>query len=793
MRFALKVKALLILFIFCITSISAHSGLIFKKRDSYLVNTITERFNSFWSPFGIFYPAPVEYKGPFFGDNLAVMLDSTPLTTWAPSGIRIASSVEQNNPVFPNSDHFITIHGSVRSTDEVNIVFAPVFEQSWNAEPNAFVTESPVFGADGSSYFAPASPTDNGQNVLIKVDTEGNREFAITQIDIGGVEVIQEPSGTVTTFDAAFGLSGSAIVLNSPELGKEVVYGAGYLKAYAVDEDGTVLWSTSIMPESIKQALDNSDQQQLNEELEKPHRVFGITYHPTIDAILIADISGDVTALDRVTGERLGGITMPGSPASGGDNDIFSLGNENAVLARLFEVAFELVDKTFEDDGIEFSLSSSDAQAALSAVLGGGAVIGNQISVDPNTNSLWVASTDLDSADDNPGDGLSEKGALYRIDLIRNQNAVDFSIECFESFDGGTTSTPSVSADGERVYTTDNFGSALAIDRDCNRVWTVDVGEAAVASLAVSSEVGAEIYYPTLTSIYKLQENIDRTSAEVVWAADLNSSFAGSDLFTAADVVSSSLRQSLEAILQEKGISLPDSGLSVGVQNIDLASIGQNGIMIHSGYGLSIPLSSTFSFQLPVALNVGLYDRETGEFINGTNALEENIGAMYTAPDGTVVLGSSPIRRAIIRSLVKAPDFILPELPRRLEKIADNIVDYLVKPLTGGITKYGFNRGYDLIARDATCQAAKRIKNTMNYEAFVNDLSGVDADRADAQRLIEQSQQAISLAVNAGELAQNTADEANAWLTLAFNALSQSSLAPAESHLNQACNVILAD
>jgi hypothetical protein len=49
--------------------------------------------------------------------------------------------------------------------------------------------------------------------------------------------------------------------------------------------------------------------------------------------------------------------------------------------------------------------------------------------------------------------------------------------------------------------------------------------------------------------------------------------------------------------------------------------------MIHSGYGLKIKVGDS-SIILPLALNNALYDRGTGEFINGNVAVEENIGQL---------------------------------------------------------------------------------------------------------------------------------------------------------------------
>jgi hypothetical protein len=139
------------------------------------------------------------------------------------------------------------------------------------------------------------------------------------------------------------------------------------------------------------------------------------------------------------TGLQLGGITMPGSPSTGGDNDIQDA-IEGDMIVKLIEILLTTGNKLFLDDGIELELEATDAKGFL-AVLGTGAVIANQISVDLNSNSLWVASTALDEADGTI-DGRSEIGALYRIDLERTGDSLDFNLVCHSMFEGGTTSTP---------------------------------------------------------------------------------------------------------------------------------------------------------------------------------------------------------------------------------------------------------------------------------------------------------------------------------------------------------------
>jgi hypothetical protein len=355
------------------------------------------------------------------------------------------------------------------------------------------------------------------------------------------------------------------------------------VRAFAVDENGTLLWNTQVTSPSMQAAIDTGNVEEIQKEIDKPHRLFGMNYHPAVDAFFTADMSGDVIAFDRRTGKQIGGLAIPGAPAKGGDNDILGGdGLSEETRQKLIELVIGIANDLFVNDGIEFDLNAQDINTSL-AVLGTGAIIGNQISLDTGTNSLWVAATASDEADGTV-DGFAELGALYRIDLERTaDDSVAFDIICSASFMGGTTSTPAVSADGQRIYTTDNFGSVIAIARDCERAWELDVGEAAVASLAVSSQVGAEIYYPTLTSIYKIQENVNRNGAELVWAADLKASFVDKKdgtkgmFMIAADLILGALQNQLE---RRMGVAFSKEGaISIGASNLDLAVIGANGLV----------------------------------------------------------------------------------------------------------------------------------------------------------------------------------------------------------------------
>jgi hypothetical protein len=93
------------------------------------------------------------------------------------------------------------------------------------------------------------------------------------------------------------------------------------------------------------------------------------------------------------------------------------------------------------------------------------------------------------------------------------------------------------------------------------------------------------------------------------------------------------------------------------------------------------------------------------------------------------------------KGLIKAADLHLPEFPGVLEDIKDGWADWVVAPLVGGVTKYGVAQRFDLLARDASCQAEKRVRNTQLHSAPGS--VGYMADVSDTRRMIQQATDAI--------------------------------------------------
>ena len=111
-------------------------------------------------------------------------------------------------------------------------------------------------------------------------------------------------------------------------------------------------------------------------------------------------------------------------------------------------------------------------------------VVTNFFSIAPDGGRIYIAATAEDT-EDGTEDGKSEIGAIYALDLTDDGNGgLEFQILNRATFQGGTGSTPALSADGSRVYVSDNAANVIALDSDLNEVWRVDVGEPLVGSIS---------------------------------------------------------------------------------------------------------------------------------------------------------------------------------------------------------------------------------------------------------------------------------------------------------------------
>ncbi len=594
-------------------------------------------------------------------------------TAWAPAGCR---AVSPSDAVLGPRVGWRNLHGDAASSDEVETVHAPMFVEDWVAESNTFNVTGPVFDAQGDLYFAPLRPYEDV--ILISVDGQtGARRFAIADAGTGA------PTGT-----------SAPLVLEDPSNpGDQIVYHAVYDRVVALQTDGTIVWDE---PSGLSLPIDPDTAQ-----------VFGLVYVPQVDGILGLTVDGLLFGLDRATGSPIltAPHSLPGSPSPEGEVGGGLLTPEQIETVRA-ELA-QLIDLPEGDDD------------GLGTLLGNGVEVANHFSVDAHTGAIWIAATAPDG-DDGTVDGVSELGALYRIDLSANGAGYDVVETCSASFVGGSASTPALSADGTRVYVADNQGRLIAIDAGCNEVWSLSLGAQIVGSIAVASDNG-ELYAATAAQIFQV---IDTGASGVAgWTADI-------DVYT------------LGGIEQQT--------------NLNLVSIGENGLYFQAGAGV-IAVA-------PSVAGVGLLDRADGSVRSYVAGFDETVAVMSTAPDGTLYIGNSPLRRAIARAVVPAA----------------------TPPLVGGVTRYAPAR-LDLLVRDAACAGEVRAANAAAVAGTCPASSAADANQV--QILIDQARDAGPIAVGDGDFSAPQWASVAGWLDAAESSLGEGDLIGAGDALGNACGV----
>jgi len=504
-------------------------------------------------------------------------------TVWKPEGCR---SVPSGNAILAERICFRNLHSDVTGSDEISIAYAPVFEPEWTVEPNIYSATGPVFDSEGNLYITPSFPLSQyGAPVLISLDKDdGSRRWAI----------YRETTNS----------SGTAMVLKDPgPSGEEIIYLGLYDRVLAIHTDGSVLWEmpTGLPvpgPTDLKISL-------------------GLQYHPPWDAVVGVTNDGYVCALDRATGASLlaAPYSLPGekSPTNVDSPLINSLGPK--LLANLESIVGPFPPEV-------------DLLLLLDGLLGGRIEVANHFSIDPHTGRIWVAATAPDT-EDGVEDGVSEYGALYALDLVSDGGpTLEIQEIAHQSFSGGSASTPALRQDGSRVYVSDNSGNLIAIDSDCNQVWTVNVGSQIFGSIGVASD-----YASTQEAIFQV---IDQGNQGVIrWRSYL-------DMY-------------------------PSSILTPENQNLLLTGIGANGIGFQGGAGLSIPGSP---LGISFTNGIGVLDRDTGHIRYFVKGVEESVAVVNTGPDGVIYIANSPLRHSIAVAL-----------------FGD-----LALPLKGGITKYAAKR-----------------------------------------------------------------------------------------------------
>lgn len=561
-----------------------------------------------------------------------------PPTAWKPTGCR---NVPFTHPVLPDRTTFRRTHGDLDSSDEVALAYPPVFAREWVAEPQLYQVTTPSFDAAGNLYMTPFRSYE--RILLISLDGRtGERRFVLPLADgdrVGGVV---------------------PMVLNDPENGGEVIYVNAYDRIVAVRPDGSLVWSA---PSGLG-ASASATQVGL-----------GIAWVPNADAIVGLTRDGWVFLLDRRTGAPLldAPYQLPGETTPPTVLDIPA-----PVLASAQTLLEPLIDFSGTNGLVDM----------MNVLLGGDSEVANSLSVDGRTNRLWIAATASD-AEDGTIDGISGLGALYRIDVVPRGNRWALEPVCHRSFTGGSASTPTLGANGRRVYLGDNVGSLLAIDAEtCGEAWEVALGSQIFGSVAAASD-GHEIYAASASGIFQVFDDGD----------------TGRRGWTAVNDV----------------YELPDSLSTYRGMNLLLTGAGANGLLTQVGVGIA-----TGGRSLPVRTGVLHLDRATGAARGFADGLEESLGAMSTGADGALYLPHAPLRRAFASA-----------------------IGLTTEPLIGGVGKWTSIRD-DVLARDAACAAADRAANARVESVKCADSARADAVQIEALR--GQALAATGRALDAGQL-----------------------------------------
>ncbi|MEM1413567.1 MAG: hypothetical protein AAGH15_01640 [Myxococcota bacterium] len=341
------------------------------------------------------------------------------LTAWRPTGTRITGAGDLPGSALPLRDAWRTMHGDTANSDHAWVATAPMLELAWTVETEFYIPEGPTFDNVGNLYFSPLFPREDVSLISLNAET-GERKWAI--------------SGDGTNAG-----SGAILVLDDPdEPGEQRIYHMSFTEAMALRPDGTELWR---VPTELEAPPDMVG-------VRPPTHSFGFNYHPQADALIGVTLGGDVLAFDRTTGARLAPtVRLPGAPAAMAD-----VGLPPGVV----EASNALTDEVFGTaNGLSFF------EVIIDVLFGGGSQVTNYFGIDPNTGRIFIAATAEDAADGTE-DGVSELGALYALELVpEGPGAWTLAIVAETSFVGGTGSTPTIRADGRRVYVSDNLGNLI--------------------------------------------------------------------------------------------------------------------------------------------------------------------------------------------------------------------------------------------------------------------------------------------------------------------------------------------
>lgn len=550
------------------------------------------------------------------------------VSAWTPEGNRHPSRAETR---MTDMGVWRERHGDGRNSDETLLAGAPTFGPAKIIAPDELYFTAISFGRDSTIYASPNASKD--KTFLVAYDIEGGK--ARWRITAKG----PRPAG------------GVPIILPDGK-GGETIYQIGYEEAMAVAPDGTILWRS---PTGLE-----FDQSKSGAGL-----MWGPSYNAQLDIVMGVSGRGEFVAFDRETGKLLTPtpLRVPGAPSPVRDVEMPPL------LTR------QLTDGLSRALG--YPLPDDVVAGVLRVVQGDGINIANYHSVDPETGRIWLSATAPDDAD-GKADGLSEWGALYGIDISREEATGELSlaIGCSAFFNGGSASTPALRGDGRRIYVADGEEHLIAYDSDCRKLWSVEAGAQIVASPSVALDNG-EIYVITAVSLLKLID--EGESAAIAWEADF-------DMY--------------------------DASFPLAQKNLLTAAIAANGIYAQAGLGIATKSASERPGFLPLRRGGVRLDRETGKTLWYAENTGDSVAVTELAPNGALVIPQSPIRSVLAGLAFPGKE----------------------GELTGGIAVFMPDRP-DLLARDAVCSAAAMAARG---EAAA-DADMAESFRAQARALMRQA------------------------------------------------------
>lgn len=553
------------------------------------------------------------------------------VSRWKPTGTRHVSLAEVR---MADAGTWRQRHGDGRNSDETLLAGAPTFRSARIIAPDELYFAAIAFDRDSNIYASPNASRD--RTFLVSYDIESGEE-----------------RWRIAT-DGPMPAGGVPIILPGDD-GRETIYQISHEEAMAVAPDGTVLWRSAT---GLK----------LDETEGAVGLMWGPSYNAQLDLIMGVTGRGDLIAFDSKTGKLLTPepLRVPGAPSPIRDADL------PPQLAR------QLTDGLSRALG--YQLPDDVVERVLRVVQGDGINIANYHSVDPETGRIWLSATAPDDADGNT-DGVSEYGALYGIDLTRDEHgALGLSVGCSAYFNGGSASTPGLRGDGKRIYVADGEKHLMAYDSDCRELWKAEAGAQIVASPSVALDNG-EVYVITAVALLKIVD--EGKGGRIAWSADF-------DMY--------------------------DASFPLVQKNLLTAAIAANGIYAQAGLGIATRAGSDRPGFLPLRRGGVRLDRETGKVLWYAENTGDSVAVAEVAPNGALVIPQSPIR-SVLAGLAFPGD---------------------EGKITGGIAVFMPDRPA-LLARDAVCAAAMMAaageRETREAEA--------ESFRAQADALMRQAAAAM--------------------------------------------------